>query len=98
MQADSTTWEFEAAWPAALWPHTNEQSGPGAFKPISGLDPNAVKTQIWIAISVYILVAILKKRLKLELSLYTTLQILSLTVFERHGLCTQASPLPWNWI
>ena len=40
-------------------------------------------TQIWIAVSVYVLVAIVKKRLGLELSLYTILQILSLTLFER---------------
>lgn len=44
---------------------------------------NAVKTQIWIAISVYVLVAIIKKRLGLEQSLYTILQILSVTIFER---------------
>ncbi len=44
---------------------------------------NAVKTQIWIAVSVYVLVAILRKRLGLEASLYQILQILSLTSFER---------------
>ena len=48
-----------------------------------GQSPNAVKTQIWIAISVYVLIAILKKRLKLEASLYTLLQILSVTLFEK---------------
>jgi hypothetical protein len=42
-----------------------------------------VKTQIWIAISVYVLVAIIKKRLDLDLSLYTILQILSVTAFEQ---------------
>ena len=42
-----------------------------------------MKTQIWIAVSVYVLVAIIRKRLKLEQSLYTILQILSLTVFEK---------------
>ncbi len=47
---------------------------------------NAVKTQIWIAISVYVLVAIIKKRLKLETELYTILQILSLTLFEKTPL------------
>jgi hypothetical protein len=45
-----------------------------------------VKTQLWIAVSVYVLVAIIKKRLKLDASLYTILQILSLTVFERMSL------------
>jgi hypothetical protein len=44
---------------------------------------NAVKTQIWIAISVYVLVAIIKKRLKLDLSLYTILQIFSIILFEK---------------
>ena len=44
---------------------------------------NAVKTQIWIAISVYVLVAILKKRLAIEPSLYQILQVLSVTLFEK---------------
>jgi hypothetical protein len=44
---------------------------------------NAVKTQIWIAVSVYVLVAILRKRISLDLSLYQILQILSLTLFEK---------------
>ena len=42
-----------------------------------------MKTQIWIAISVYVLVAIIKKQLKLDLSLYTILQIFSITLFEK---------------
>jgi len=53
------------------------------IKSFYGTSENAVKTQIWIAISVYILVAIVKKQLRLELSLYTILQILSVTVFEK---------------
>jgi len=52
------------------------------IKKFYGTSLNAVKTQIWIAISVYVLVAILKKQLKLDLSLYTILQILSVTIFE----------------
>jgi hypothetical protein len=48
-----------------------------------GQSPNAVKTQIWVAISVYLLVAIIKKRLRLDASLYTLLQILSVTLFEK---------------
>jgi hypothetical protein len=48
-----------------------------------GTSENAVKTQIWIAISIYVLVAIIKKRLKLEQSLYTILQIFSVTIFEK---------------
>ena len=53
------------------------------IKAFYGTSSNAVKTQIWIAISVYVLVAILKKRLKLEHSLYTILQILSVILIER---------------
>ena len=53
------------------------------IKSFYGTSENAVKTQIWIAISVYVLVAIIKKRLKLELGLYTILQIFSVTVFEK---------------
>jgi transposase len=53
------------------------------IKAFFGTSENAVKTQIWIAISVYVLVAILKKRLKVEHSLYTILQLLSLTLFEK---------------
>ena len=48
-----------------------------------GRSANAVKTQLWIAISVYVLVAIVNKRLKLEHDLYTLLQILSLCLFEK---------------
>jgi hypothetical protein len=53
------------------------------IKAFYGTSDNAVKTQIWIAISTYVLVAILKKHLKTELSLYTMLQILSVTLFQK---------------
>jgi hypothetical protein len=53
------------------------------IKAFYGTSSNAVKTQIWIAISVYVLVAIFKKRFGLEHSLYTILQILSVTLFEK---------------
>ena len=56
------------------------------IKSFFGTSENAVKTQIWIAISVYVLIAIIKKRLNVEASLYTILQILSLTVFEKSSL------------
>lgn len=56
------------------------------IKAFYGLSPNAVKTQIWIAISVYVLLAIVRKRLGLDLSLYTMAQILSLTLFEKRPL------------
>ena len=53
------------------------------IKKFYGNSENAVKSQIWIAMSVYVLVAIVKKRLNLDASLYTLLQILSLTLFEK---------------
>jgi len=53
------------------------------IKAFFGTTKNAVKTQIWIAISVYVLVAIIKKQLNLDLNLYTILQILSVTLFEK---------------
>ena len=53
------------------------------IKSFYGTTLNAVKTQIWIAVSVYVLVAIIKKQLNLDISLYTILQILSITLFER---------------
>jgi len=56
------------------------------IKAFFGTSENAVKTQVWIAISVYVLVAIIKKRLKLEPSLYTILQILSVTMFEKTSI------------
>lgn len=56
------------------------------IKKFYGTTENAVKTQIWIAISVYVLVAIVKKCLKTEATLYTILQILSLTLFEKTPL------------
>jgi hypothetical protein len=56
------------------------------IKKFYGTTENAVKTQIWIAITVYVLVAIVKKRLNTEASLYTILQILSLTLFEKTPL------------
>ena len=53
------------------------------IKSFFGTSQNAVKSQIWIAISIYVLIAIVKKRLKLECNLYTFLQILSVTIFEK---------------
>jgi len=61
------------------------------IKKFYGNSENAVRSQIWIAISVYVLVAIVKKRLKLDASLYTLLQILSVTLFEKMPL-QQAFP------
>jgi hypothetical protein len=56
------------------------------IKVFFGTSENAVKSQIWIAVSVYALMAIAKKRLNLQASLYEMLQILSLTMFERTPL------------
>jgi hypothetical protein len=53
------------------------------IKAFYGTSENAVKTQIWIAVSIYVLVAIVRKRLGLEVSLYQILQILSVTLFEK---------------
>ena len=58
------------------------------IKAFYGTSENAVKTQIWIALSVYVLVAIVKKRLALDVSLYKLLQILSVTLFEKMPIST----------
>ena len=62
------------------------------IKAFYGTSENAVKTQIWIAVSVYVLVAIVKKKMKIELTLYTILQILSLTLFEKMPLYQAFAP------
>jgi hypothetical protein len=64
------------------------------IKAFYGTSQNAVRTQIWIAIAVYLLVAIVKKRLHLDLSLYTILQILSLTLFEKTPISQALSQPP----
>lgn len=61
------------------------------IKQFFGTSENAVKTQIWIAVSVYVLVAIVRKKLNLNVSLYTLLQVLSVTLFEKMPL-QQAFP------
>jgi len=66
------------------------------IKRFFGTSENAVKTQVWIAISVYVLVAIIKKRLDIDASLYTILQVLSVTVFEKTPLLqilSEAEPM-----
>ena len=62
------------------------------IKAFFGTSENAVKSQIWIVVSVYVLVAIVKKRLNLRASLYEILQILSLTMFERTPLNQLLAP------
>jgi hypothetical protein len=61
------------------------------IKQFYGTSENAVKTQIWIAVSVYVLVAIVRKRLSLEAPLYTLLQVISVTVFEKIEIQTAFS-------
>jgi transposase len=61
------------------------------IKQFYGTSENAVKTQIWIAVSVYVLVAIVKRRLRLDASLYTLLQVLSVTIFEKMPIQTALS-------
>ena len=56
------------------------------IKSFFGTSENAVKSQIWIAISVYVLIAIIKKQLKIKAEIYTILQVLSLTLFEKTSL------------
>jgi hypothetical protein len=69
------------------WQHTNDWVGGkllGTYdKTFYGTSENAVKTQIWIAVSVYVQVAIVRKRLGIEASLYQLLQIFSVTLFEK---------------
>ena len=62
------------------------------IKAFFGTSENAVKTQIWIAVSVYVLVAIIRKRLEMETSLYQILQILSVTLFEKTPILQALQP------
>jgi hypothetical protein len=62
------------------------------IKAFYGTSDNAVKTQIWIAMSVYVLVAIVRKRLRLEIGLYQILQILSVTLFEKTPILQALQP------
>jgi len=66
------------------------------IKAFYGTSENAVKTQIWIAVTVYLLIAILKKQLKIEASLYTILQVLSVTAFERTPIKQLLTDLNYN--
>ena len=62
------------------------------IKAFFGTSENAVKTQIWIAVSVYVLVAIVRKRLQLEVNLYQILQILSVALFEKTPILQALQP------
>ena len=62
------------------------------IKQFYGTSENAVKTQIWIAVSVYVLVAIVRKRLSIEASLYTLMQVFSVAIFEKVAIRTAFFP------
>jgi hypothetical protein len=64
------------------------------IKAFVGTSPNALKTQVWTAVCAYVLVAIVKKRLNLDLSLYTILQILSVSLFEKTPILRALSSAP----
>jgi hypothetical protein len=81
LPAQTITQLYKCRWQVELffkWVKQNLR-----IKSFYGTSLNAVKTQVWISISVYVLIAIIKKRLKLQLSFYTILQIFSVTVFEQ---------------
>ena len=84
LQADTIAQLYKCRWQIELFFKWVKQHL--RIKSFYGRSVNAVKTQIWIAISVYVLVAIIKKRMNLEVSLYTFLQILSVTAFEKMSI------------
>jgi hypothetical protein len=67
------------------------------IKSFYGTKQNAVKKQIWIAISVYLLVIIAKKRLNINLSLYTFLQILSISIFKKSSILELANAINYRF-
>ena len=66
------------------------------IKSFFGTSENAIKSQIWIAVTVYVLVAVLRKRLGLSADLYTILQVLSLTLFEKMPIFKLFSEAGYN--
>jgi len=81
---------YKSRWQVELFFKWIKQHLP--IKAFYGLSENAVKTQIWIAVSVYVLVAIVRKRLRLDASLYQILQILSLSLFEKMPILQALQP------
>ena len=67
------------------------------IKRFYGTSENAVKTQIWIAVSVYVLVAIVRKRLNIEASLYTLMQVFSVAIFEKVAIKTAFLPNAYDF-
>ncbi len=88
MHSSRSVWRqeeaFHARWQVELFFNWIKQHL--RIKRFFGTSENAVKTQVWIAISVYVLIAIIKKRLDIDASLYTILQAPSVTVFENTPL------------
>ena len=94
LSADTIAQLYRSRWQIELffkWIKQNLR-----IKAFYGTSENAVKTQIWIAVTVYLLIAILKKRLKIEASLYTILQILSVTAFERTTIKQLLTDMGYN--
>ena len=81
---------YKARWQVELFFKWIEQNL--RIKAFYGTGENAVKTQIWIAVSIYVLVAIVRKRLGLKASLYQILQILSVTLFEKTPILQALQP------
>jgi hypothetical protein len=81
---------YKARWQVELFFKWSKQHL--RIKAFYGTSENSVKTQIWIAVSVYVLVAIVRKRLGLEISLYQILQILSVTLFEKTPILQALQP------
>ena len=75
---------YKARWQVELFSNWIKQHL--RIKKFYGTSENAVKMQIWVAVSVHVLVAIIKKRLDLEATLYTLLQVFSVTLFEKISL------------
>ena len=79
-----STYQRQALWDIELFFKWIKQHL--RIKKFYGTSENAVKTQIWIAVSGYVLVAIVRKRLKLDASLYTLMQVFSVTAFEKSSM------------
>jgi len=94
LPADTIAQLYRSRWQIELFFKWTKQNL--RIKAFYGTSENAVKTQIWIAVTVYLLIAILKKRLKIEASLYTILQILSVTAFERTPIKQLLTDLNYN--
>ncbi len=82
---------MEASLSTNRWPE-NPGAGHLRIKRFLGNSENAVKTQIWCAVATYVLIAIVKKQLRLDASLYTCLQILSVSVFEKTEVSCALQP------